>query len=746
MRFGGCVAPLLQRARGWKILFIMLRERLRNTRLQASLCSVGCVSSRDLRAEPARFIGSYRNVHCALTMACWNSQFLPRAGSGVQQGEENTSMSSERSNAPDNQFGDVLVKRFERRHLFSGFAKVLPVAAMAAQIKSAEAAAPANASPESTRAAAAAAPEAAKDFRLQFKSAAATRGDGIVVADDYSLGVLIKWGDGLFVDSPEFQPENQTAAAQARQFGYNNDWIGYFPLPAHDVANPGHALLAVNHEYTNPELMFKNYAGVAAQTAEQSAIELEAHGLTVVEIMRDATGAWYYIRGSRYNRRITATTVFEATGPAAGSPWLRTNADPTGRRIIGTLNNCAGGQTPWGTVLSGEENFHQYFSNRSSVPAGPVLTSHTRYGLPSGNGSYPWARHYDRFDLAKEPNEPFRFGWIVEFDPYDPTSVPKKRTALGRIRHEGCTIQVARNGRIAAYTGDDQQFEFVYKYVSNGTYNPYDRKANDSLLDEGVLYAAKFNDDGTGQWLPLVQGQGPLTAANGYATQADVLVNTRLAATALGATRMDRPEDIDPNPVNGKVYIALTNNTARTDRDTDKANPRANNRWGHIIELSEDNGDHTSTTFTWEIFLLCGDGNNPAHRAFFAGYDPKQATALGAPDNIAFDSKGNLWISTDGQGAGLDGINDSVIGVPTDGPERGFTRRLLSGVQGSETASLVFNSDDTALFVTIQHPGEGGRWTDDPSQAISRFPTGSLPSLPTVIFTYKTAGNRTIGS
>jgi len=657
-------------------------------------------------------------------------------------------MSSDTKNTPESQLGEVLERRFERRRLLSGFARALPVAAMAAQIKSASAATPADAAAPGAGAApaTASAPAAVKDFRLQFNSTGPHKDDFINVAEGYRVGLLIKWGDGLFSDSPAFQPETQSAATQARQFGYNNDWMGYFPLPANDVANPRSALLAVNHEYTNPELMFKNYAGFASQTREQSAIELEAHGLTVVEIMRQPTGNWNHVQGSQYNRRITATTVFEVTGPAAGSRWLQSNADPTGRRVIGTLNNCAGGETPWGTVLSGEENFHQYFSNRSAVPAGPVLTSHTRYGLPGGNGSYPWARHYDRFDLAKEPNEPFRFGWIVEFDPYDPNSVPKKRTALGRIRHEGCTIQVARNGRIVAYTGDDQQYEFVYKYISNGTYNPYDRRANDSLLDEGVLYVAKFNDDGSGQWLPLVQGQGPLTAANGYATQADVLVNTRLAATALGATRMDRPEDIEPNPVNGKVYIALTNNTARTDREIDKANPRANNRWGHILELSEDAGDHTSTSFTWEIFLLCGDGNNPAHKAFFAGYDPKVAAALGAPDNITFDSKGNLWIATDGQGAGLDGINDSIIAVPTDGPERGLTRRLMSSVPGSETASLVFNADDTALFVSIQHPGEGGTWTDDPSKSISRFPTGSLPVHPAVIVVYKDAGDPTVGT
>jgi secreted PhoX family phosphatase len=309
----------------------------------------------------------------------------------------------------------------------------------------------------------------------------------------------------------------------------------------------------------------------------------------------------------------------EVTGPAAGHELLRTSADPTGRRVAGTLNNCSGGKTPWGTVLSGEENFHQYFSNAGPLPAGKVKTIHARYGMPTAAGSYPWARHYDRFDVAKEPNEAFRFGWVVEFDPYDPNSVPKKRTAIGRFRHEGCTIQIAPDGRVVAYSGDDERFQFAYKFVSSGRYNHFDRAANADLLDSGTLYAAKFNDDGSGEWLPLVFGTGPLTAANGFASQAEVLIDTRGAAAALGATPMDRPEDMEVNPVNGKIYLALTNNTARTDLQKNKSNPRANNRWGHVLEMTEDNGDHSATKFFWEIFILCGDGNNPAHGTFFAG-------------------------------------------------------------------------------------------------------------------------------
>jgi uncharacterized protein len=637
-------------------------------------------------------------------------------------------------------FGAIVEERFNRRSLLGGLFKAIPAAALMGSQASAQVSA--GLSPEA--AADAAAKEATKDVRLTFSPISLSREDAINVPAGYKVGLLVKWGDPVTADAPPFDPNNQTPEAQARQFGYNVDWLDFFPLPAHNVPNPNHGLIAVNHEYTNPELMFRNFSQ-AAQTKSQADVELNAHGLSVIEVMRDRNGDWNHIPGGLYGRRITAFTPMELTGPAAGSELLRTSVDPTGRRVMGTLNNCSGGKTPWGTVLSGEENFHQYFSNAAPLPAGRVKEIHSRYGMPNNNGSYPWSRFYDRFDVAKEPNEAFRFGWVVEFDPYDPTFVPKKRTALGRFRHEGCTIQVAPDGRIAAYSGDDQVFQFAYKFVSDGRYNHFNRAANADLLDSGTLYAAKYNADGTGEWLPLVFGTGALTPANGYNSQADVLIDTRGAAARMGATPMDRPEDMEVNPVNGKVYLALTNNTARTDLQKDMANPRANNRWGHIIEMTEQNGDHAATRFEWEIFILCGDGNNPAHGTFFAGYDPKKVSALAAPDNISFDSKGNLWIATDGQ-PGILGGNDGIYAVPTDGAERGFVRQLVSAVPGSETASLAFNPDDTTLFVTIQHPGEGGRWTDNPSDLISRFPDGVGPNKPAIITISKASGNPVVGS
>jgi len=633
-----------------------------------------------------------------------------------------------------NSFEEILTRRFNRRSLLGGAVRTIPAAALMSGATAAQAAAEI---PDSNK--------ALRDRKLTFKPVTAKREDSITVADGYRSDVLLKWGDPLFTGAPAFNPENQSAAAQISQFGYNVDWMGYLPLPSFESTNPRSALLVANHEYTNAELMFKNWPGVAAQTREMTDIELAAHGLSVVELQRSNTGVWSYVVGSRFNRRITAMTPMTLTGPAAGSDWLKTAADPAGTTVLGTLNNCAGGITPWGTAISGEENFQAYFANAGGVPAGPVRTSHTRYGIPTSGSEYSWARHYDRFDTTKTPNEPFRHGYMVEFDPYNPASKIFKRTALGRFRHEGCTFQVAPDGRVVGYMGDDERFEFVYKFITKNKMNPFDRTANMDLLDEGTLYVAQFSDDGSGRWLPLVAGEGPLTSVAGFTSQADVCVNTRLAATLVGATRMDRPEDIEPNPVNGNIYITLTNNTRRTDRDTNKANPRSNNRFGHIVELAEPNGDPTSLTFNWEVFMLCGDPAVPGHATFFAGYDPKQVSKLANPDNITFDSKGNLWISTDGQPGTL-GINDGIYAVPTEGSERGFVRQILSGVNGAETSSLVFNSDDTALFVGIQHPGEGGKWTDVATDNVSNWPDNKQPCRPSVVVVTKAGGNPVVGS
>ncbi|HKQ79807.1 MAG TPA: PhoX family phosphatase [Blastocatellia bacterium] len=584
---------------------------------------------------------------------------------------------------------------------------------------------------------------------LTFNPIELSTEDRIIVPAGYLVTVLARWGDPLFPDAPGFNINSQSAAAQERQFGYNPDYITFMEFPRNplDTAIPRieRGLLWVNHEYTNPELMFPGY-NANNPTREQVDIELAAHGGTVVQIERRSRRfpfggqRWAINVNSPFNRRITAETLMEITGPAAGHALLKTTDDPTGTLVRGSLNNCAGGVTPWNTVITAEENFNQYFANLGMLPTSDSRRAqHTRYGLPTGASERKWERFYNRFDISKEPNEPFRFGYAVEIDLFNPNTPPKKRSALGRLKHEAATFAVAPDQRVACYTGDDERFDYMYKFVTKDKFNPSLGAANGDLLDEGTLYAAKFNDDGTGVWIPLIAGQGPL--ANW--TQAEICINTRLAADLVGPTRMDRPEDIEPNPVNGKVYCVFTNNTQRGTSGrpaTDKANPRVNNLHGHIIELTEKNNDPTSTEFTWEIFMLCGNPKVAADGTFFAGFDPSRVSPISSPDNIMFDQQGNMWISTDGQ-IGTFRMNDGIYVVPTEGPERGFLRQLLSGVPGGELAGPALGLNDRFLFASIQHPAEGSTLANP----VSRFPDGGIPR-PAVLVVENAGGTRVIGA
>jgi secreted PhoX family phosphatase len=576
---------------------------------------------------------------------------------------------------------------------------------------------------------------------LPFTAIEPQLGDQVVVAAGHRSQVLVRWGDPLVAGLSPFDIESQTAEEQELRFGFNCDYLSYLPLGTFHSGNPNHGLLWVNHEYTDGAMMFPGY-DPAAPTAEQVAIELAAHGASIIEVTRGNAG-WRYHAHSRRNRRITGTTPMQLSGPAAGHARLKTGADPTGTTVLGMLNNCGGGTTPWGTVITAEENFNQYFGNAASVdPASPEGINHKRYGVTMGASERRWEEHVDRFDVAKEPNEPFRFGWIVEVDPYDPSFTPRKRTALGRLKHEAANGAIADSGQYVVYTGDDERFEFVYKFVTAGVVDKQDQAANRELLDEGTLYAARFDADGSGSWLPLVWTPGGPLAAAGFTDQADVLIRAREAATVLGATKMDRPEDIETSPVTGKVYVALTNNTRRgtgTNPGTDPANPRANNKFGHVIELAESGGDYAATSFEWDILLLCGLPDDPS--TYFAGYPKDQVSPISSPDNVALDRRGNLWIATDGQ-PGTIGWNDAVHALPIVGAERGHLKQFLSGVTASEVASLVFNTNEKALFVSIQHPGEGGS-IEEPT---SHWPDGGTSvARPSVIVVTHQDG-RVVGS
>lgn len=529
--------------------------------------------------------------------------------------------------------------------------------------------------------------------------------DDLVVPEGYDWAPVISWGDPVEKGAPAFDVNRQSVEAQKKQAGYNADYLSIRRGgKGNNAANKG--LVVFNHEYTNPELMFPGFVEGQLPTKEQAGIEMAAHGMTIVEVSRKGQFApWTYDKNGARNRRIHAWTAFQVDGPAAGHAALKTSADPTGRRVLGTLNNCAGGDTPWGTTLSGEENFNQYFNATGAPdPEGRLA----RYGITSaGRG---WEQVDRRFMIAEEPNEVNRFGWIVEVDPEDPTSTPRKHTALGRFKHEGATIRLAADGRAVAYMGDDERFDYIYKFVSKGTYRVRDKKHNMTLLSEGDLYVARFTGDGlgdgewdgTGVWLPLVVGGRSMVPGMSVA---EVLVWTRQAADKIGPTKMDRPEDVQPNPHTGRVYAALTNNTKRVPSQIDEANPRANNKYGHVIEITETGDDAAATTFTWRIVLIAGLPSDPT--SYYYGYDKSLVSPISCPDNVAFDSDpSHLWISTDGA-PGTIGTCDGMFLMPTDGPEKGHVQQFLSVPAGAECCGPVVEWSDRSVLVCVQHPGEG---------------------------------------
>ena len=561
------------------------------------------------------------------------------------------------------------------------------------------------------------------------------------VSPGYGVQTVIRWGDPIHANGPTFKPGAQTPDEQERQFGMDNDFMAFMPLPR-GSSNSTRGLLCVNHERNTPQLSWpgmtaENYAKL--MTREQCEVEMASQGHTVIEVAREGR-EWRLVASSPYNRRITArSTVMRVTGPAAGHPRMSTRADVSGTRVIGTLNNCAGGTTPWGTVLTAEENLHNYFTGDAG--AGREAAAWKRYGI-NGRGRYIWGRFIDRFNLNREPNEANRFGWIVEIDPYDPKSMPVKRTALGRCKHECATTAVSHDGRVAVYSGDDERREYVYKFVTRDAYSPQRPDANRDLLDNGTLYVARFEADGTMRWLPLVFGEGPLTKANRFENQGDVMIEVRRAADLLGATPMDRPEDVEAHPETGHVYVVCTFNEQRKPGDVNPANPRAPNRHGHIIEIVPPrvNGkpDHTATTCRWEFFIMGGDPKNPEHGARYHG--PVSANGwIAAPDNVAFDPKGRIWISTDGQDDWA-GFADSVYAAETSGPRRGITRNFFSAPRGAEICGPAFTPDGKTLFLAIQHPAEEkGSTFDKPS---TRWPDfrPDMPPRPAVVAVTKTDG------
>lgn len=551
------------------------------------------------------------------------------------------------------------------------------------------------------------------------------------VADGYNADILVRWGDAILpgakpLDATVKNTGAQSAASQAGQFGYNCDFVGYLPLPL-GSDNSDHGLLCVNNEYADPQLMFPGMTEDDAKdkmTPEQIAAVQEAWGHSIVEIKK-TDGKWAIVPESKFNRRITGTTEMLISGPAAGHKLLQTSADPSGTKAIGTGYNCSGGVTPWGTVLSCEEGLSDTFGGDPAKSADPALLERYSY---DGSDYYGLARINERMQLDKEPNEPNRFDWVVEIDPYEPGEAPVKRTALGRMGHEAATCVVNKDGRVVVYTGDDDYFEYIFRFVSAGTFNPDDRAANKKLLDSGELSVAKFTEDGTLTWLPLIHGQNGLTPENGFADQAEVLIKARLAGDVLGATKMDRPEDIEPNPVTGRVYAVMTKNKKREAGQVDAANPRAANEYGHILEMvppgEGKEADHAAATFKWDVFLLAGNPAKPEQGAQYNAATSENGW-FAAPDNIAFDPKGRMWIASDGA-TDFD-IADGLYGADTLGDGRALPRFFFACPMGAEACGPAFTPDGRTLFLAVQHPAED---SDDLANLTTRWPDFGPDSLP----------------
>lgn len=615
-------------------------------------------------------------------------------------------------------FEQVLAARLSRRQVVGG-GVAAAVAGTLGGVGSLLSAVPAQALPN----------QGGRKKLLGFRGIETSTADAVVVPEGYTAEVLIAWGDPVS-EGAEFKDDaSNTAYEQSWQWGMHNDGMVYFPFHR----SSAHGLLVVNNEYTDDMLLFPD--GTANWNAEKTAKSQAAHGVSVIEVRKegrrrgkfdkwDRRGRWGHkgrdwdvVRPSEYARRITAATPMLLGGPAAGDARLRTSADPTGRIVLGTLNNCAMGYTPWGTYLACEENFNGYFRK-----GGTPSALDRRYGI-GPNPQYLWYTTDQRFDADATPNEPHRFGWVVEIDPFDPNSVPVKRTALGRLKHEGAWVQEARDGRVVVYMGDDQANEYIYRYVSRLPWRQARRRGLNPL-DDGTLYVAKFEPEGFGRWIPLTPDNPDLATWS----LNDILINTRGAADAAGATKMDRPEWIDTFPDKLTAIATLTNNSGRTAAQVDAANPRAANVYGHIIRWYYQK-DWTEPQFGWDIFALCGDPADPTDNSTIVG------DKYGSPDGIYVAPSGRLWIQTDVSGSTINSGNYAGFGnnqMLCADPETRETRRFLVGPKICEVTGVFVTPDERTMFVGIQHPGEAPSGANDPAnpKQYSSWPEGAEGGRP----------------
>lgn len=629
----------------------------------------------------------------------------------IDLGEGDEPLSNTSNNA---HFADILDKRLDRRSLLQGSLSAALFGFFGHSLLSSSSALAAGSSRG----------VASGPQLVGFDAIAAHARDEVTLPAGYRHQVLVPWGEPISGRMPAFDPLTNTGADQEQQMGSHHDGMHFYPIegqsPYEGSSEDG--LLVMNHEYVEPRFM---HASARGQSLNRNAVplfngqrpadevlkEMHAHGVSVVRIRKQANGEWQVVADPR-NRRITGTTEMQISGPVRGSDLIKTRFSPEGTRTRGTLNNCAHGVTPWNTYLTCEENWAGYFINTATQPR-----EQRRYGVTrEGTSRYAWEKAdqasdlYQRFNATPHAaqatedfrNEPNTFGWVVEIDPFNPQSTPIKRTALGRFAHEGVVFQPPVEGQpIVCYSGDDARFEYIYKFVSAQPY--HQATAGGHLLDHGTLYVARFNEDGSGEWLPLVFGMGGLNAENGFHSQADVLVNTRLAADFVGATKMDRPEWGAVHPQTGEVYFTLTNNSRRTEDQLHPANPRAANDWGQIIRWREA-GTAQATRFEWDLFIMAG----PEGDSQFAGAPLNQEQIFNSPDGLWFDRQGRLWIQTDmsesvvNTGKWAEFGNNQMLACD---PVNLVLKRFLVGPIGQEITGVCTTPDQKTLFVNVQHPG-----------------------------------------
>ena len=656
---------------------------------------------------------------------------------------------------------------------------------------------------------------AMRQLKLNFSAVPKSTADKVVLATGYSYRLLFRTGDPIATGVPEYANDGSDKAESFNQrSGDHHDGMHFFGMNKRGDWNPSasdQGLLCVNHENVTAAFLHpagQTIAGDRRTVSSEVLKEMLAMGVSIVEVKKGPAG--YEIdRKSRFNRRITTLTDMEISGPAARSPMMSTKHSPDGTRARGTLNNCSNGHTPWGTYLTCEENWAFFFrrpASDDSKRSPKELTALKRYGV-AGKGASLWAtvqpdtadHRFGRWDASVSGssangsddfrNEPNTFGWVVEIDPFNPQSTPKKRTALGRFAHEGAWPGLVIPGQpLVWYMGCDSRHEYIYKYVSNAVWDPRDigrgLAAGDKYMNDGRLYAARFNADGSGDWLELKHGQNGLDQSNSYysfADQADVQIHARLAADVLGATKMDRPEWGAVNPANGEVYMTLTYNPSRALDKVDAANPRfyndpkngiaqKGNANGHIIRWAEKDGKGSATRFQWDVFLFGARSTADRDNINLSGLSADND--FSSPDGLWFARSGLLWVETDdhayrdatncmllaaipghvGDGARKEVINTdqgkeskvtTYVGAPP-GDER--LRRFLVGPVDCEITGITETPDGRALFINIQHPGET---TNDkgfdiarPDTYLSHWPGGgnSRPRSATLVITRDDGG------